>query len=271
MVEAEQGTDGRTEHAERRRRFKAAIRIVAAELGHAPLSTEYLASYKEHKARGETDLPSLSAVVKHFGSWPRGLYLSGFSDVILPSRMERRRAFRPKRIGKYPRERLIECLRACARELGRAPTFRDYQVWRDEAVKRARGSGYPNDIRTRRHSRTASGAGQTRSRRPGSLPGSRTKRPIGTSRRSAPKWPSMKRPPFRPGRSMVACMSLKPGSKAPQKLRSKIVLAIVVLLKQATDNELLIVRKLLLAISRSATSPPRAARRSTRRPRGTGA
>lgn len=47
---------------------------------------------------------------------------------------------------------------------------------------------------------------------------------------------------------MVACMPLKPGSKAPQKLRSKIVLSIVALLKQASDDELLIVRKLLLAM-----------------------
>jgi len=143
LNEAEIATVSRTAAAERTRRFQSAIKRVAAELGHPPLSTDYLAAYK---ARGEHDMPSLSTIVKHFGSWPHALLACGYGGVTLPSRIDRRRNYKPKRIAMYPRGRLIECLVACANELERIPTIRDYRIWQEEAVKRARATGYPNDI-----------------------------------------------------------------------------------------------------------------------------
>lgn len=146
LVEAERDTGGRTERSERARRFAAAIRQVGSEIGHAPLSTEYLTVYRDRKARGEDDLPSLSAIVKLFGSWGHALFRAGYGDVVLPSRIEQRRSYRPRRVAKYPLDRLITCLRACAHDLRRIPTIRDYRIWEDEAVKRALASGYARDV-----------------------------------------------------------------------------------------------------------------------------
>lgn len=146
LNEAEIAMDGQTAETERTRRFVKAIKTVAAEIGHPPLSTDYLAAYKTRKANVDDDIPSLSTIVKHFGSWPHAMRACGYAGVTLPSRIARRRDYKPKRIAKYPHERLIECLVACASELGRIPTIRDYRIWREEAVRRAKATGYPNDI-----------------------------------------------------------------------------------------------------------------------------
>jgi hypothetical protein len=146
LNEAEIAMDGQTAETDRTRRFVKAIKTVASEIGHPPLSTDYLAAYKTHKANGDDAIPSLSTIVKHFGSWPHAMRACGYSGMTLPSRIARRRDYKPKRIAKYPYERLIECLVACANELGRIPTIRDYRIWREEAVRRARATGYPNDI-----------------------------------------------------------------------------------------------------------------------------
>jgi len=126
-----------------RDRFVGAVRSVAEMLGDVPTTTSYEREYKRRRELGDTSLPSVSAVVKHFGSWPMALAQSGLAPTPPPRPIERLRKRRGRHVPGYPSTRMIECLQACARDLGRPPAMREYTVWRDDMLDGRRGARPP--------------------------------------------------------------------------------------------------------------------------------
>lgn len=128
-------------------RFIGAIRSVAEVVGHPPSTSEYVAEHKRRSALGDTGLPSIATILRHFDGWPYALAAAGYLPAVAPSGIQRRRNYGRKVVHRYSRERLAECLRACARDIGRTPMVRDYAVWREEllAGKPGRRRG-PTDI-----------------------------------------------------------------------------------------------------------------------------
>lgn len=125
-----------------------ALREVADMLGHAPSTTEYMDEYRRRRTTGENPIPTASAIIKRFGSWASALAEAGIiaADV---GEIHRLRVVRKKRVGRYPDDRLLECLRACAAEIGFAPTVVAYSVWREVRLgggsgRRAPGSDIPH-------------------------------------------------------------------------------------------------------------------------------
>ena len=137
-------------HAEGDRRMIAALRSVADAIGHVPTTSEYVGEYERRRERGALALPSVSTVVKHFGGWERGLAAAALIPGLPPSRQRARDPLR-RVIYRYSDERLIESLRACARDLGRIPMVRDYQTWRADHLAGRPGKRLPQaDIPDRR-------------------------------------------------------------------------------------------------------------------------
>jgi hypothetical protein len=124
---------------DRGRRFVSAIREVSDIVGRVPSSTDFLAEYRRRQHLGLEPLPSLSAVVKVFGGWQAALARAGLAPEPPLSRTERARKRKGRRIHRYPRERLIECLQAAARALAKPPTTRGYTAWRDDVIGGRRG------------------------------------------------------------------------------------------------------------------------------------
>jgi hypothetical protein len=103
---------------------------VATTLGRTPTTTDYTAQYDTQRRRGDLSLPSVSMVVRAFGGWNTALAASGLVDPARPDELKRRKARVRFRVARYPDERLIESLQACARAYGHVPTVLDYQAWR---------------------------------------------------------------------------------------------------------------------------------------------
>lgn len=124
----------------RHERSIAALRAVADMLGHPPNTTDYKAQYDRRRAQDdECTLPSVSSIVREFGAWDAGLAAAGLLPPAMPSAFIRRRDHRDGRIvHRYSDSRLRDCLRACARDLGRTPMVRDYNVWREQAMTQPR-------------------------------------------------------------------------------------------------------------------------------------
>lgn len=115
-------------------RFVGALRAVAEVVGHPPTTQDYAAEYERRRELGDTGLPSASAISKHFDGWPYALAAAGLAPDVAPSGIQRRRNYQRKVVHRYSAERVSECLRACAHDLGRTPMVRDYAVWREELV-----------------------------------------------------------------------------------------------------------------------------------------
>jgi len=115
-------------------RFIGGLRAVTEVVGHPPTSQEYLAEYERRRGLGDSGLPSVSAVSKHFDGWPYALAAAGLTSDVAPTGIQRRRARTQKIVHRYTEARLAECLRACAADLGRVPMVRDFVVWREELI-----------------------------------------------------------------------------------------------------------------------------------------
>lgn len=117
---------------DRRGRYIGALRAVAQVLGHPPSTTEYQIEYERRQALNEGRLPVRSSIIKFYGGWLQALTAAGLAGPAPVSRTERRRRRQRKRPAVYPKERLLECLRACAYDLGRTPSVLDYNEWRED-------------------------------------------------------------------------------------------------------------------------------------------
>lgn len=121
--------------AEAKVRAIEALVDVATKLGRTPTTGDYTVVQRREQMRGNT-LPSLSAVVRAFGAWTAALAAAGLTDPARPDELRRRRAHIRLRIGRYTDDRLIQCLRAAARELGRSPKVMEYAAWRRTLLNR---------------------------------------------------------------------------------------------------------------------------------------
>jgi hypothetical protein len=110
-----------------------ALRDLASRLGRSPSTSDYTNEYDRRRINGENPIPTAGAIIKRFGSWEAALSAAGLHVPEL-SRVNVRRHVGKRRVYRYPTERIIECLRACARDLGYPPTVRDYNAWRDEKL-----------------------------------------------------------------------------------------------------------------------------------------
>jgi hypothetical protein len=123
--------------AAREARLIAAVRDVATAVKHAPSTTEYIDEYTKRRADGDSTLPSVSAIVKHFKSWVHALAAAGLTgENPLPSH-QYRRSRRGSR--SYVTRRITDCISACARECERVPTTGAYVHWREQKLTGAPG------------------------------------------------------------------------------------------------------------------------------------
>ena len=144
------GDDPRTELyplASKRDPIVAALKALTERLGHPPNTAEYRREYQSQKQAGVSQMPSVSAVLRHFGSWRSALANSGCLKGVPPSGTHGRRNVGGKIVNRYSHDRLLACLRACAADLGAVPRIRDYAVWREDKLPTlARRRGIPIDI-----------------------------------------------------------------------------------------------------------------------------
>lgn len=106
-----------------------ALRLVATTIGHPPNTTEY----GRYRDGSDEPLPSVSAICKAFGGWPKALIAAGLVPDAPASAYLQRVDYLRKQPHRYRKKRLAECLRACARDLDRTPMVRDYIAWRENA------------------------------------------------------------------------------------------------------------------------------------------
>lgn len=135
-------------HAQRRRPLLDALRDVAKALGAAPNTKEYTAERQQRIENGAAALPSVSAILRGFGSWPKALAAAGLVPAAAPTAFQRRLDYHRRQVHRYSRARLRECLVACAEAYGRVPMVRDYAAWRESALARPRTGHFSteNDI-----------------------------------------------------------------------------------------------------------------------------
>jgi hypothetical protein len=138
--------------AEGDRRMIGALRTVAEAIGRAPSTSDYVAEYERRRDRGVAGLPAVSTVVKHFAGWDNALAAAGLAPDRPIGRLRRRQTYQRRQVHRYSDERLIECLQACAREIGRIPMVRDYQGWRAAILSGTPGRRRPalSDVPDRR-------------------------------------------------------------------------------------------------------------------------
>jgi hypothetical protein len=127
-----------TPRVAKRVRFIGAIRSVAESVGHVPTTTEYTHERNRRRKFGDESLPAISVLLKFFGSWHRALSSAALAERQVGS-LNARAAYRPLKMPRYSNERIVQCLRACASDLGRIPTVRDFLVWRDGRTGRSSG------------------------------------------------------------------------------------------------------------------------------------
>jgi hypothetical protein len=121
--------------------FLRALRRVA-ELNGGELSPNIYKRTRESLRRDGEELPYVTQVIRHFGSWARAKEATGLSETTTIEVIEAR--FRARMRGHklhYREEELIEVLRACAAELGRPPLVAEYDDWREKELALARVRG----------------------------------------------------------------------------------------------------------------------------------
>lgn len=138
-----------TEVTARGVRYVGALRSVAEVHGAIPASTDYLAEYKRRRDLGDERLPSLSSIVKFFGGWEAALAAAALTEAAPVSKVERIRGRKGKKVHRYADARLIEALRACARDIRKPPTVLEYKEWREDKLagrpgRRAPGADIPH-------------------------------------------------------------------------------------------------------------------------------
>jgi Homing endonuclease associated repeat len=138
--------------------FVAAMRRFA-DLADGELTAERYRAVQRQEAREGRELPSLSAVIRFFGSFALAKEAVRLSDVSSARKIEAR--FRARVTGRGPHfsaDEVRAALAACVAELGRVPLVAEYDEWRTKelALKRARGevARVPSPTVFRRRHRT---------------------------------------------------------------------------------------------------------------------
>lgn len=138
-------TEGRLEQvagqADRTAAHLLALRRVANASGSAPTVAVYRDYW--HKSRGDDEaLPSVSALIKHFGSWRQAREALELSKTSSARQIEAR--FARRRLGKiwrYTEETLQRTLAACVRDVGHVPQVAEFEHWRRRELEVARAKG----------------------------------------------------------------------------------------------------------------------------------
>jgi len=109
--------------------------------GRTPTPEQYKAAYLRLRESGE-EIESLTRVIRHYGSWRRAKEAIALSESSTAERIEAR--FRARRLGKiyrYSEETLIDTLRRCGDEFGRAPMVGEFERWRKRELELAAVQG----------------------------------------------------------------------------------------------------------------------------------
>ena len=137
--------------------LEAALRACASELGRPPLVSEYEAWRQRElelaRTRGEYGrVPGPEAFRRRFGGWEKALQACGYSTDELYVRLESpERAAERAKVWRYTDATLRSALRACARDLERAPLVLEYVAWRRRRLAMAEGRlDLPSDSPFRR-------------------------------------------------------------------------------------------------------------------------
>jgi hypothetical protein len=122
-------------------RFLRALRRIA-DLHGGELTPDIYKRTQAALIRDGEDLPSLSAVIRHYETWAQAKEAVALSATTTTQMIEAR--FRARLRGQRPHyqsEELRTALRRCVAELGRVPLVAEYEAWRTKelALTQARG------------------------------------------------------------------------------------------------------------------------------------
>jgi hypothetical protein len=122
-------------------RFIRGLALVQEQVDGELSVDDYRAWYPKLQKRGH-DVPPLSQVTKHFGSWRRAKEALLLSEDETALKIEAR--FRSRRVGKvhrYREETLGETLKRCAEFVGHAPLVVEFEAWRFREIELAKARG----------------------------------------------------------------------------------------------------------------------------------
>ena len=131
FIEIERMRGAAPDHVDPRQgRYVSLLHELAARLGRSPSTSDWTTERRRRLEEGEETIPTAPTLVKYFGGWNAALAAAGLADPISRGGVQVLRKHRPRRVYRYPRERLRRALVECANALGRVPTIRLYQRWR---------------------------------------------------------------------------------------------------------------------------------------------
>ncbi len=122
-------------------RFLRSLTRAAELAGRLPTPDDYKDAARRLARRGE-EIEPIGRVIRHYGSWRRAKEALDLSITTTAERIEAR--FRSRRLGKiwrYTDETLIETLRRCGDETGRAPLVGEFERWRARELELAHAEG----------------------------------------------------------------------------------------------------------------------------------
>lgn len=110
----------------------------AAEIAGRDLTPDDYKSARDTLRGDGVELPSFTAILKHFGSWRQAKEALALADIEAPDRIAAR--FRARRVGKmhsFNEQALRDALAECTRFLGRPPLVAEYEAWRARELELA--------------------------------------------------------------------------------------------------------------------------------------
>jgi len=149
LEEQERALDGMTHLLIERRdgldseghRYLTALRRVAEILGETPAPNDYRRIREELGERGE-ELPEISRVIRHFGTWRLAKEALALSETTTTRRIEARFRYRKRgKVWRYSSEALAEALNRCAAATGRVPLVAEFEHWRERELELAKERG----------------------------------------------------------------------------------------------------------------------------------
>ena len=134
-LQAAAGTEAETA------RFIRGLARVQQEVDSELSVTDYRAIQPKLAAAGD-EVPPLSQVLKHFGSWKRAKDALFLAEDETALKIDAR--FRARRVGKvhrYREEALREAIMRCAEFVGHPPLVVEFEMWRQRELELAQAQG----------------------------------------------------------------------------------------------------------------------------------